>query len=127
LLSLHAADFRRVLDAYPEARYAFEKMADDLLVTTFLKQASPFSTLEGERLRWLAARLKCLDVLARDTIIRQGETGEECYLLRRGRVDVVTRGAQGDERSLATRGPGSLFGEAALLSDDHHEPQGPQT
>jgi CRP-like cAMP-binding protein len=118
LLSLHAADFRRVLDAYPEASSAFEKMADDLVVTKFLKQASPFSTLEGERLRWLAARLERLDVLARDTIIRQGETGEECYLLRRGRVEVLARGAQGDERSLATRGPGSLFGEAALLSDE---------
>jgi putative peptide zinc metalloprotease protein len=118
LLSLHAADFQRVLYAYPEASSAFEKMADDLLVTKFLKQASPFSTLDGDRLRRLGARLKRLDVPAGDTIIRQGETGEECYLLRSGRVEVLAKGAQGDERSLATRGPGSLFGEAALLSDE---------
>ncbi len=118
LLSLHATDFQRVLDAHHAARSAFEKMADDLLVAKFLKQASPFSTLSGERLQRLAARLERLDVPAGDIIIRQGESGEECYLLRSGRVEVLVRGAQGSERNLATLGPGSIFGEAALLTDE---------
>ena len=118
LLDLDAADFRRLLDAHPEARAAFTQMTDDLLVTKFLKQASPFSTLNGERLRLLAGRLERLDVPAGDTIIRQGETGEECYLLRSGRAEVLAQGPQGGERNLATLGPGSLFGEAALLTDE---------
>jgi CRP-like cAMP-binding protein len=118
LLGLHAADFRRVLDAHPETRPAFEKLADDLLVTKLLKQASPFSTLEGERLRRLAARLERLDVSSGDTIIRQGEAGEECYLLRSGCVEVLAKGVRGDERKLATLDPGSIFGEAALLTDE---------
>src|SRR5215213_711959 len=118
LLSLRAADFRRALDAHPEARSAFEGLADDLLVTKLLKQASPFSTLEGERLQRLAACLEHLEISTGDTIIREGEAGEECYLLRSGRVEVLARGAQGDERSLATLEPGSLFGEAALLTDE---------
>jgi len=118
LLGLRAADFRRALDAHPEARSAFEKLADDLLVTQLLKQASPFSTLDGGRLRRLAARLERLDVSTGDTIIRRGEAGEECYVLRSGRVEVLARGGQGDEHNLATLGPGSLFGEAALLTDE---------
>ena len=118
LLDLDAADFRRVLVAHPEARAAFTQMTDDLLVTKFLKQASPFSTLNGERLRRLAGRLERFDVPAGDTIIRQGETGEECYLLRSGRAEVLAQGTQGGERNLATLGPGSLFGEAALLTDE---------
>ena len=117
LLGLHAADFRRALDEHPEARSALEKLADDLLVTKLLKQANPFSTLDGERLRRLAARLERLEVSAGETIIRRGEAGEECYVLRSGRVEVLARGAQGDERILATLDPGSLFGEAALLTD----------
>jgi putative peptide zinc metalloprotease protein len=117
LLSLRATDFRLALDAHPEGRAAFEKLADDLLVTKLLKQASPFSTLDGERLRRLAARLERLEVPTGETIIRQGEAGEECYVLRSGRVEVLTSGAQGDERILATLDPGSLFGEAALLTD----------
>jgi CRP-like cAMP-binding protein len=118
LLSLHAADFRRALDAHPEARTAFEALADDLLVTKLLKQASPFATLDGERLRRLAARLERLEVPTGETIIRRGETGEECYVLRSGRVEVLARGAQGDERILATLDPGSIFGEAALLTNE---------
>ena len=117
LLGLRAADLRLALDAHPEGRAAFEKLADDLLVTKLLKQASPFSTLDGERLRRLAARLERLEVPTGETIIRQGEAGEECYVLRSGRVEVLTSGAQGDERILATLDPGSLFGEAALLTD----------
>ena len=117
LLSLRATDFRLALDAHPEGRSAFEKLADDLLVTKLLKQASPFSTLDGERLRYLAARLEHLEVPTGETIIRQGEAGEECYVLRSGRVEVLTSEAQGDERILATLDPASLFGEAALLTD----------
>jgi putative peptide zinc metalloprotease protein len=117
LLSLRATDFRLALDAHPEGRSAFEKLADDLLVTKLLKQASPFSTLDGELLRRLAARLERLEVPTGETIIRQGEPGEECYVLRSGRVEVLASGAQGDERILATLDPGSLFGEAALLTD----------
>jgi putative peptide zinc metalloprotease protein len=117
LLSLRATDFRLALDAHPEGRSAFEKLADDLLVTKLLKQASPFSMLDGERLRRLAARLERLEVPTGETIIRQGEAGEECYVLRSGRVEVLAKGAQGEERILATLDPGSLFGEAALLTD----------
>ena len=45
-----------------------------------------------------------------------GEYGEECYLLRSGQVEVVVE-EEGGERSLATLEAGSLFGEAALLTD----------
>ena len=118
LLGLQAADFRRTLDKDPEASSAFEKLADDLLVTKLLKQASPFATLDGERLRHLAARLERLEVSKGETIIRRGEVGEECYVLRSGRVEVLAGGVQGDERILATLDPGSIFGEAALLTNE---------
>jgi len=118
LLSLRAADFRRLLEVHPEAHAAFVKVADDLLVTKFLKQASPFSTLDGDRLRQLASRLKRFEAPAGTVIIRQDESGEECYLLQSGRVEVFARGVPGDENHLATLGPGSLLGEAALLTDE---------
>jgi putative peptide zinc metalloprotease protein len=118
LLGLQAADFRRTLDKDPEASSAFEKLADDLLVTKLLKQASPFATLDGERLRHLAARLERLEVSKGETIIRRGEAGEECYVLRSGRVEVLAGGVQGDDRILATLDPGSIFGEAALLTNE---------
>lgn len=45
-----------------------------------------------------------------DYIIRQGEYGDCMYFLSSGEVDVVV-----DEQCVATLGPGSTFGETALL------------
>jgi CRP-like cAMP-binding protein len=117
-LSLAASEFRRVLDANPEARAAFSEAAEDMLVARFLKQASPFSTLDGERLRTLAARLERKTAPAGEAIVRQGEPGEECYLLRDGRAGVLVEREGEGERSLATLEAGSLFGEAALLTEE---------
>ena len=117
VLSLSAPAFQQRLEDYPEARAAFEEMAQTLLVAKFLKQASPFSTLDGGRLRRLASRLERRSVRAGEAVIRQGASGEECYLLRSGRAEAVAEQPEGGGRSLATLGPGSLFGEAALLTD----------
>ena len=81
-LSLAAPAFEGVLDAYPEARRAFSEAAEEMLVAKFLKQATPFATLDAERLRRLASRLERLSVPAGDAVVRQGEVGEACYLLR---------------------------------------------
>jgi putative peptide zinc metalloprotease protein len=116
-LSLEAPAFKRVLDAHPEARVALVEAAETLLVAKFLKQASPFATLDADRLRWLADRLERLTVPAGATIVRQGEPGDTCYLLRNGRVEVLAQQDGTAERSLATLGPGTLFGEAALLTE----------
>ena len=118
ILSLSAPAFHRVLDAYPEARTAFSEAAEEMLIAKFLKQASPFATLDAERLRRLTSRLERLSVPAGDAIVRQGEVGEACYLLREGRAEVLAHEGESEERNLATLGPGSLFGEAALLTDE---------
>jgi putative peptide zinc metalloprotease protein len=117
LTKIGAPDFHRVLDAHQEARTAISEAVQTLLAAKFLKQASPFSTLDGARLRKLAARLEPKTVPAGATIVRQGEYGEECYLLRSGRVEVVMEEEEGEGRDLATLDAGSLFGEAALLTD----------
>ena len=115
--SLSAPAFHRVLDAYPEARTAFSEAAEEMLIAKFLKQASPFARLDAERLRRLISQLKRLSVPASDPIVRQGEVGDTCYLLREGRAEVLAHEGESEERNLATLGPGSLFGEAALLTD----------
>jgi aquaporin Z len=55
---------------------------------------------------------------AGEVIIREGETGEDAYLVERGRLDVRRRGAGGDEVSIATLGPGDWVGEMSLLLDE---------
>ena len=115
--SLAAPAFHRVLDAHPEAQRAFSEAAEEMLVAKFLKQASPFAALDADRVRRLTSRLEHLSVPAGDAVVRQGEAGDTCYLLRDGRAEVLAQGGESGERNLATLGPGSLFGEAALLTD----------
>jgi CRP-like cAMP-binding protein len=52
---------------------------------------------------------------AEETIFREGDEGDTCYVLRMGRVRVVREHADGRSITLATFGPGELFGELSLL------------
>lgn len=115
-LSLAAPVFGKILAAHPAMRAAVAAGAETLLTAKFLKQASPFATLEAGRLRWLAGRVHRQPVAAGEPIVRQGEPGEACYLVRTGSVEVIVSEAGRPERQLTTLGPGMLFGEAALLT-----------
>jgi putative peptide zinc metalloprotease protein len=114
-LSLDASDFHEVLARYPETRAAFEASDEELLVVKFLKQASPFAKLDLERARHLAERLEPTSVSPGDDIVREGERGDSCYLLRSGRVEVLVACEDGTHRRLDTLGPGTIVGESALL------------
>ncbi len=50
-------------------------------------------------------------------IFREGESGDYACLLLEGRVKICKRGADGRNKVLAMLGPGSMFGEMALLED----------
>lgn len=66
----------------------------------------------------LTAMLQHLSLLRLERsayVFRQGAQGLSFFMLARGRVVVVERGEQGEERNLAELASGSLFGEAALV------------
>ncbi|MCX6020245.1 MAG: cyclic nucleotide-binding domain-containing protein, partial [Chloroflexi bacterium] len=118
LLRLSADDFHALLDEHPEARHAFEAGRDDMEKARFLKlTASPFASLDAARFHHLVECLEPARALAGQAILRQGEPGDRCYLLRSGRVEVVLEQPDGTERQLATMGPGALLGESALLTN----------
>jgi CRP-like cAMP-binding protein len=50
-------------------------------------------------------------------ILREGDTGNEAYLIQSGRVRVYAT-HNGEIRELATLGPGEIFGEMALVIDE---------
>ena len=57
-------------------------------------------------------------VHAGEVVIREGEIGDEAYLLERGRLDVRRRSAAGEDVSIATLGRGDWVGEMSLLLDE---------
>jgi CRP-like cAMP-binding protein len=53
-----------------------------------------------------------------DYIIRQGNVGDQFYIIADGNVEVYQSDGQGGENKLASLSKGAYFGEKALLSDD---------
>ncbi len=60
----------------------------------------------------LLARLSVLQLRAEETVLREGEAGDACYLIASGKVRVTKAGVE-----VAQLGPGAFFGEFAVLSD----------
>lgn len=120
LLTLSREDFLSFHDTNVGLQSALKTVADELMVTKFLKQASPFAHLTPSQSKALTARLRHLEVDAGTEIITQGDSGDACYLLREGAAVVTHSDPQrsdGVPRELASLGVGALFGEAALLID----------
>ena len=51
-----------------------------------------------------------------ETVFRQGETGDAFYIVHTGQVAVKLRKSLFFKKTVATLGPGSFFGEIALVS-----------
>jgi Cyclic nucleotide-binding domain len=77
-----------------------------------LRAVPMFAPLGAIALEGLAAELVPRRVAAGQDVIRQGEPGEELYVIAGGRADVVV-----DGRPAREEGPGDTFGEIALLRD----------
>ena len=75
----------------------------------FLRQLAP------EDAEALLGRARRRTLARGERILRAGAPGEQVVLVVRGRVRLVTRGADRREVVLALRGPGELIGEMAAL------------
>jgi CRP-like cAMP-binding protein len=71
-----------------------------------------FRNLSAKQLAAVDALVTTVDVAAGRELIRQGARGREFFLVVTGEAEV-----RRDGDVLATRGPGTFFGETALLLD----------
>ncbi len=77
----------------------------------FLRRSSPFADLPASAIEALAAKLTSVSFAPGEVLIREGERGDDAYLIRDGEAEVV-RG----ERTVATIGPGAFVGEVSALT-----------
>jgi putative ABC transport system ATP-binding protein len=92
-------------------------LRDALMICEFLRTAELFQHLTPTELTNTAEKMKRRHYAKNDIIVREGEAGEEFFLIGRGSVDVLKR-ENGEERRLATLGVGNFFGERALIADE---------
>ena len=76
----------------------------------YLSRVPMFSRCSEQQLEHLASSSEERDVATGDTVVREGDAGEEFFVIADGAAK-VTRGG----RDVAELGPGDYFGELALL------------
>lgn len=103
-----ADEAERVLTAY--------LAAEDPLSGGALPVLPLFGALAARELQQLLSAARVEEVSNGHEIVRQGDAGNEAFVLARGRLKVV-RNQGVDETQLAQLGPGSIFGEMALISE----------
>lgn len=80
-----------------------------------LRRVPFFSLLPEQTLQAIARRLRRISYSKGDVVFLQGDPGDAMYFIESGQVEVVASQDDGTETVLARLGPGSFFGEVALL------------
>ncbi|HTX72101.1 MAG TPA: GGDEF domain-containing protein [Rectinemataceae bacterium] len=87
-------------------------------ITDFLESMPLFSGMSGLELNAVSAFLEPRHVASGDAIFREGETGQELFLVRTGKVGSYVTQADGERREIYEHLPGSLFGEMAIIESE---------
>jgi cAMP-dependent protein kinase regulator len=86
--------------------------APTLQATAELRELPSFAHLEADELSELLEHGEWVNFGPGETIIEQGEPGDDFYAVKSGKLEVIR-----DGQEVASLGPGSYFGEVALLLD----------
>ena len=85
---------------------------------TCLAKSPLFEDLSEENLSEIAKDAQPQTVPAHTIIFREGDVGENFYMINSGRVRLFKKSANGDEIGFAELGPGDFFGQLAILTDE---------
>ncbi len=87
-------------------------------VAALLAQVPAFERLGGEQLDAVAAVAMPRRFGAGEAVFREGDASSSCYLVRSGPARAIREHLDGRQITLATIGPGEIFGELAMFNDE---------
>ena len=94
--------------------HAAAMLGEDMLIRKTLKLVHLFEGFSERDARDFLAWARRFDARPCESIIREGEHGQDMFVVAAGKLRVVKSG-DGTEEELATLEPGDSFGEIALL------------
>ena len=87
-------------------------------VVDLLGRVPAFSTLERSDLERIAEVAVPRDFQPGQAVFREGDASDTCYVVREGHVRAIRTHGDGRTITLATFGPGDIFGELAMFEDE---------
>ena len=87
-------------------------------VVELLGRVPAFSTLEPADLRRVAELALPRRFEPGEVVFREGDASDTCYVVREGHARAVRTHGDGRTITLATFGPGDIFGELAMFEDE---------
>ena len=83
-----------------------------------LAQVPAFEQLGPAELSAVAAVAVPRSFVAGEAVFREGDASNTCYVVRGGHARAIREHADGRQITLATFGPGDIFGELAMFDDE---------
>jgi CRP/FNR family transcriptional regulator len=90
----------------------------DAEIVELLGRVPVFSTLEHDDLERIAELAVPRAFEPGQIVFREGDASDTCYVVRSGRARAVREHPDGRTITLATFGPGDIFGELAMFEDE---------
>src|ERR1700691_247905 len=87
-------------------------------IVELLGRVPVFSTLEQDDLERIAQLAVPRAFEPGQVVFREGDASDTCYIVRSGRARATREHSGGRTITLATFGPGDIFGELALFEDE---------
>jgi CRP-like cAMP-binding protein len=87
-------------------------------VVELLARVPAFSTLEHDDLQRIAEVAVPRTFEPGQAVFREGDSSDTCYVVREGHARAVRSHGDGRTITLATFGPGDIFGELAMFEDE---------
>ncbi len=109
-----------LFEDFAERNEEFSKVVVDFykirVLDTLLAHTELFGMLRPHERKEVLASFE-LEVVDKGVeIVREGEEGDALYVIKSGRVEVITTDAEGNEVKIAELGGGDFFGEIALIT-----------
>ena len=87
-------------------------------VAALLGRVPAFEQLGPAEMRAVAAVAVPRSFAAGEAVFREGDASNTCYIVRSGHARAIREHADGRQITLATFGPGDIFGELAMFDDE---------
>ncbi|MGH7727581.1 MAG: cyclic nucleotide-binding domain-containing protein [Vulcanimicrobiaceae bacterium] len=114
LLELDTASLQRLVAENPALAQFVAARAEQALLERLVRASASFDGVSSQEMSGLVHAVQRRTAPAGTDVVKQGAAGTEAFVIVAGRVEIIDEAAG---RTLATLGPGALFGEAALLGD----------